>query len=112
MATRKAFTIAGSYLAVAQGLSMILTETMAALILGVATPFLVLGGSHPYPLAAVDQPATVRIPSPRSTGTKLITISSRTLALRPCRTMSATPMPTMPSPATGVARVTRARHRR
>jgi hypothetical protein len=32
--------------------------------------------------------------------------------LRPCRTMSATPMPTMPSPATGVARVTRARHRR
>jgi hypothetical protein len=48
MATKTALTIAGGYLAVAQGLTMILTETMTALILGVATPFLVLGGCVAY----------------------------------------------------------------
>jgi hypothetical protein len=56
MALKMALTIAGGYLAVAQGLSMILTETMTALILGVATPFLVLGGCVAYVLERETRP--------------------------------------------------------
>jgi hypothetical protein len=73
MATRKAFTIAGSYLAVAQGLSMILTETMAALILGVATPFLVLGGCVAYVLERDTRP---ELP-PHQTAPRIIDVPPR-----------------------------------
>jgi O-acetyl-ADP-ribose deacetylase (regulator of RNase III) len=73
MATKKAFTIAGSYLAVAQGLSMILTETMAALILGVATPFLVLGGCVAYALERDTRP---ELP-PHQTAPRIIDVPPR-----------------------------------
>jgi hypothetical protein len=56
MAMKTALTIAGGYLAVAQGLTMILTETMTALILGFATPFLVLGGCVAYVLERETRP--------------------------------------------------------
>lgn len=56
MAMKTALTIAGSYLAIAQGLTMILTQTMTALILGVATPFLVLGGCVAYVLERDTRP--------------------------------------------------------
>jgi hypothetical protein len=56
MALKMALTIAGGYLAVAQGLTMILTDTMTALILGVATPFLVLGGCVAYVLERETRP--------------------------------------------------------
>jgi hypothetical protein len=50
MAMKTPLIIAGSALAVAQGLTMILTQTMTALNLGVATPFRVLGGCVAYVL--------------------------------------------------------------
>jgi hypothetical protein len=73
MATKKAFTIAASYLAIAQGLSMILTETMAALILGVATPFLVLGGCVAYVLERDTRP---ELP-PHQTAPRIIDVPPR-----------------------------------
>jgi hypothetical protein len=73
MATKTALTIAGSYLAVAEGLTMILTETMAALVLGVATPFLVLGGCVAYVLERDTRP---ELP-PRQTGRRVIDVPPR-----------------------------------
>jgi hypothetical protein len=64
MAMKTALTIAGSYLAIAQGLTMILTQTMTALILGVATPFLVLGGCVAYVLERDTRP---ELPPQRAT---------------------------------------------
>jgi hypothetical protein len=73
MAMKTVLTIAGSYLAIAQGLAMILTETMTALILGVATPFLVLGGCVAYVLERETRP---ELP-PHRTARPIIDVPSR-----------------------------------
>jgi hypothetical protein len=73
MATKTALTIAGSYLAIAQGLTLILTQTMTALILGVATPFLVLGGCVAYVLERETRP---ELP-PRQTEPRIIDVPPR-----------------------------------
>ena len=73
MAMKTVLTIAGSYLAIAQGLAMILTETMTALILGVATPFLVLGGCVAYVLERETRP---ELP-PYRTAPRIIDVPSR-----------------------------------
>jgi hypothetical protein len=73
MAMKKALTIAGSYLAVAQGLTMILTQTMTAWILGVATPFLVLGGCVAYVLERETRPDL----PPHQTAPRIIDVPSR-----------------------------------
>jgi cytochrome c biogenesis protein CcdA len=73
MPMKTALTIAGGYLAVAQGLSMILTQTMAAFILGVATPFLVLGGCVAYVLERDTRP---EVP-PHQTAPRIIDVPPR-----------------------------------
>jgi hypothetical protein len=73
MAIKTALTIAGSYLAIAQGLTLILTQTMTALILGVATPFLVLGGCAAYVLERETRP---ELP-PRQTEPRIIDVPPR-----------------------------------
>jgi hypothetical protein len=73
MAIKTALTIAGSYLAIAQGLTLILTETMTALILGVATPFLVLGGCVAYVLERETRP---ELP-PHPTAQRIIDVPPR-----------------------------------
>jgi hypothetical protein len=73
MATKTALTIAGCYLAIAQGLTLILTETMTALILGVATPFLVLGGCVAYVLERDTRP---ELP-PHQTAPRIIDVPPR-----------------------------------
>jgi hypothetical protein len=73
MAIKTALTIAGSYLAIAQGLTLILTQTMTALILGVATPFLVLGGCVAYVLERETRP---ELP-PRQTEPRIIDVPPR-----------------------------------
>ena len=59
--------------AVAQGLTLILTQTMAALILGVATPFLVLGGCAAYALKRETRPEF----PPRRTEPQIIDVPPR-----------------------------------
>jgi hypothetical protein len=73
MATKTALTIAGCYLAIAQGLTLILTQTMTALILGVATPFLVLGGCVAYVLERETRP---ELP-PHQTAPRIIDVPPR-----------------------------------
>jgi len=73
MAMKTALTVAGSYLAIAQGLTMILTQTMTALILGVATPFLVLGGCVAYVLERETRP---ELP-PHHTAPRIIDVPPR-----------------------------------
>lgn len=70
---KTALTIAGSYLAVAQGLTVILTQTMTAWILGVATPFLVLGGCVAYVLERETRPEL----SPQQPARRIIDVPPR-----------------------------------